>query len=378
MKYMNYKIRKVPRWRIDTSFERWLAHRADKNELWKRLYVFYYRVFDREYYEGGKRFIEEALQNCRAQGEKVDAATIRDMIYSHHRFGIAYNEYFPYGYPDKNIEGREKYVTDKMRFEYLEKLNRPENLEIFANKAKTFATFGKYYRRECLVVNSWEDKNSFIEFTSRHPRFMKKSLYGSGGREVEAVDLSDQNVEDYFKESIIGGGGYLLEELITNAPSFRAFHPCSLNTVRVVTLRTNSDPSLFYAFLRLGTGDSVVDNGGSGGILCGVDIETGIVYTCGVTEAGERYILHPDSKVQIVGFKIPRWHEACELALELSGIVPTNRYAAWDLALIDEGWVMIEGNDSGQFLIQFCDGVGIRKKLEMLIDEGREIDDNQG
>lgn len=54
----------------------------------------------------------------------------------------------------------------------------------------------------------------------------------------------------------------------------------------------------------------------------------------------------------MVGFTIPRWEEVVAMAKELATIVDGNRYAGWDLALTDNGWVMIEGNARGQFVWQ--------------------------
>ena len=34
-------------WKLDTPFENWLSYRADKSEFLKKLYVLYYKIFDR-------------------------------------------------------------------------------------------------------------------------------------------------------------------------------------------------------------------------------------------------------------------------------------------------------------------------------------------
>lgn len=42
----------IARWKLNNSFENWLSYKADNSEWWKRLYVWYYRLFDRRYYKG--------------------------------------------------------------------------------------------------------------------------------------------------------------------------------------------------------------------------------------------------------------------------------------------------------------------------------------
>lgn len=112
----------------------------------------------------------------------------------------------------------------------------------------------------------------------------------------------------------------------------------------------------------MGCGEAVVDNGGSGGILANVDVDTGIVYTSGRNEKGERFLIHPDSKEQIVGFQIPRWKEAVAMVKEISAKT-TNRYIGWDLALTEAGWVLVEGNSCGQLLTQLVDRNGILQEF---------------
>ena len=67
----------------------------------------------------------------------------------------------------------------------------------------------------------------------------------------------------------------------------------------------------------------------------------------------------------IVGFKIPEWEKALELAKALSRVVPEWYFAGWDLAYTDKGWVMVEANSRGQFVcFQTSTQIGFRKELE--------------
>ena len=58
----------ISRWKIDTPFENWLGRKADNSNIWKRLYVLYYRLFDRIYYKKGlelaKREIKRQERNA--------------------------------------------------------------------------------------------------------------------------------------------------------------------------------------------------------------------------------------------------------------------------------------------------------------------------
>ena len=78
-------------------------------------------------------------------------------------------------------------------------------------------------------------------------------------------------------------GNVVIEELIQQVDSMKKLHPNSLNTVRIPTVCSKKGITVFKPFMRMGVGDSEVDNAASGGIICPVDAQTGIVTQYGVT-----------------------------------------------------------------------------------------------
>lgn len=76
-----------------------------------------------------------------------------------------------------------------------------------------------------------------------------------------------------------------------------------------------------------------------------------------------------DAIMVIPGFQVPRWDEAVELVTRLANVIETNNYVGWDIALTDKGWVMIEGNPRGQFVIQYAIKMGVKKELENYIEQ---------
>ena len=88
---------RIARWKLDTPFENWLGYKADKSEFWKKLYVIYYKIFDRKYYKGGLPFIKEEIELRRGEwGEFNESYIVRDMIYCLHRLGISFQDYCIY------------------------------------------------------------------------------------------------------------------------------------------------------------------------------------------------------------------------------------------------------------------------------------------
>lgn len=363
--------RDIAQWKIDSPLERWLGRRADHSGFWKGIYVFYYRLCDPGYYKNGIRMIEACLER-HGKGDITSSKKklyARDMVYSLHRFGFMFDEYFWYDLEHRNASGRREFISDKVRYSIYDDLNLDSAHELLTDKWKTYLLFREYFGREVLLVNGHSDKHSFVEFCKAHPKFLVKPLGGNCGKGVELCNVkADSDALDTF-ESLRGGVPFVMEELINQAPEMAAFHCQSVNTVRMPTIVSGEDVFIFGPFFRMGRGDSFVDNAGANGVFANVDSETGIVCTPGVDEAGNRYLEHPDSKKVIPGFRIPRWEEAVELARSLALKMQEQgaRYVGWDLALTNAGWVVVEGNSRAQFVMQIADERGRMKELLRLV-----------
>ena len=142
------------------------------------------------------------------------------------------------------------------------------------------------------------------------------------------------------------------------------FNPDTVNTVRIATYRLNGKTVLLFAALRTGIKGQIVDSGGAGGLAATINLETGIVISNGRNRLGEFFESHPDSKTVYKGFQIPEWEGLRRLAQTLSLVVPEQLYVGWDLAHTDNGWIMIEGNSLGQFVLtQRTSLIGLRDEI---------------
>lgn len=58
-----------------------------------------------------------------------------------------------------------------------------------------------------------------------------------------------------------------------------------------------------------------------------------------------------------------------ELVNKLADVIDGNHYVGWDLALTDNGWLMVEGNPRGQLVEQYATKIGIKQELENYINQ---------
>jgi hypothetical protein len=305
-------------WKLDTPFENWLGYRADSSEFFKFFYVLYYKIFDSVYYNKGLPMIDRVIEDFKenSNNKKIFLSNKwlrRDIVYSLHRFGAEFHEYFVFEFYNKNTLGREEFITDKKRYEYYHMLNADENFLLFEDKKNTYNLFGKYYKRDILPIDTLADRDKFLKFTSKHDEFILKPVSGAEGRGIQKVSIKRGKKAEEFLCSQIGKDRFLSEELIVQNERMACLLRESVNTVLIHSIICKGKVKIFYTYFRIGSGEAVVDNLGCSGIMANIDTDTGIIHTHGITKKGRRYIIHPDTRAQIVGFQIPSWGQLIDL-----------------------------------------------------------------
>lgn len=293
-----------------------------------------------------------------------------DMVYTKKVYGLSFSEYFMFGIRNKSHKERKSFLNDKERLDYLRLLGNHTGYKILSDKYETYKYLKKYFKRDVILVNSNENYEEFKRYVEKHPTFVKKPTKASLGHGVGLVNINNnKELNDYFKE-FVDNGPTIIEEKIEQDSKMASFHPKSLNTIRLVTyLDDENNVHIHCPFIKIGQGDSFVDNGGAGGILASIDPITGVITSDGKDELARVYKKHPDSRITIKGFQIPKWEEAIKFANNLAKDFPDTRYVGWDVALSKTSWVLVEGNSRTQFVGQQMPlEKGIKKDLENLID----------
>ena len=250
---------------------------------------------------------------------------------------------------------------------FYERVNTPAGGALLCNKYSTYERFKDYYQREvCYVTgDQGNDRKEFISFARKNARIVVKPIDANKGYGVRMIDV--QKLSDGELEGVLKGypDGAVAESLIVQIDALGAFHPRSVNTVRMNTIRYDDEVEVKWPCLRIGQGESVVDNAGAGGVFAAIDEHTGI--TLGVAdEKGNCYTHHPDSGLPLVGFQIPEWEKACDMVKQLAKMIPENRFTGWDLALTDMGWLLVEGNYMPLIIWQIAARKGIRPSFEAM------------
>lgn len=142
-------------------------------------------------------------------------------------------------------------------------------------------------------------------------------------------------------------GVTVIQPRIATHPSLADLALGALPTVRVVTILDEAGaPEVVSATFRFASDPAArVDNMKAGGLIAGVDLETGTLGLACKGYGGGDYARHPVTGAPIVGRGLPDWPAVKALAVRAHAEA-FGDYAlvGWDLAMTPEGPLLIEGN----------------------------------
>ncbi|ADJ28609.1 sugar-transfer associated ATP-grasp domain-containing protein [Nitrosococcus watsonii] len=143
--------------------------------------------------------------------------------------------------------------------------------------------------------------------------------------------------------------GWIFQELLKPHPLLLELCGSRICSVRVVTL-LDPEPIVISTLWKVAVGNAMADNYWEPGNLVGpIDPETGVVgrLFTGLGLQRRNVSEHPDTGKRLVGITLPDWEQVLELCREGTASLPGLKMQAWDIALTDQGPVMLEVNIIG-------------------------------
>lgn len=161
------------------------------------------------------------------------------------------------------------------------------------------------------------------------------------------------------------GARYILQDRVRQHADLAALHPASVNTLRLVTYLEEGETSLFSASLRVGAGGSSTDNWSAGGILLAVDPNCGCVIGDGFMKPafGLRVSEHPDSGIVFDGYQVPLYDQALQAASAFHRQLPGVHSIGWDIAITQDGPMILEANDDWDGAIPMAMESGFKSRF---------------
>lgn len=227
-----------------------------------------------------------------------------------------------------------------------------EILRVLKDKYVFYTYLKEFFKRDVTYIKCEEDRLAFLSFCNHHQRIFAKLNRGNCGNGARSFSISNEEQACKVFDELIRSGEWIIEELIEQDPTLSAFNSSSINTVRFPSFKKNGVVECVYPCMRFGRVGSIVDNAGQGGVFVSIDQNTGEIISDAYDEKGNVFVSHPDSKVAFQGFRVPQWADLIELVKKAHLALPDDQvYVAFDFALSDKGWCIVEGN-WGDWILQ--------------------------
>ena len=300
-------------------------------------------------------------------------AILIDMAWCGWRYQAGYMDYLVFEMYNLTGAKRATYVTRGENNRLVGRLNRRESWVLVEDKARFNTIFAEFMHRQWCDLRSC-GLAELAQLVEQCDRLVVKPLDLTCGKGIEFIDTDGiENVEALYNR-LKEEGKVLVEAFIHQHSGIAKLYPKSVNTIRLVTIVDDqSRVHIVFSSMRLGNG-KMVDNLNSGGMATIIDLDTGIISKPGADKDGKEYAVHPHTGVQFVGTPIPFFQESVDMVKQAALKIPELRYLAWDVAVTEEGPLLIEanhfpGHDIYQFQCHLDDGIGLLPRFKAALGE---------
>lgn len=273
--------------------------------------------------------------------ERSYITVLCDIIACGLKYQAGYNDYLEFEFYLLNKEERKTYLTRGINNAIIKKYNRKDFYYKFDDKIVFNKLFNSYLKREWIYLREVKG-DQFVEFLKGKKAIIVKPIDGDGGMGIEKININSKTNGKKLYRQLRKSGQVLVEEFVRQHPDMNQLYKNSVNTLRMFTFIQNGKVTFLNGILKIGNG-GVVDNFSSGGMYTFVN-QNGKVIAPAIDKQDLVYEVHPKTKTKIVGFQVPMFKEAVKMVKEAAKEVPEIGYVGWDVAISENGPIIIEGN----------------------------------
>lgn len=183
-----------------------------------------------------------------------------------------------------------------------------------------------------------------------------RELVLSNGTRIDLRAFAAEVLDDYAE-------GFLFQDAVIQHKALTDVAGRAVGTIRVVTVMADDTPQILYTLWKIPSPKAMSDNyWQSGSMLAEIDTASGLLQQCrrGAGPDQETIETHPVSGATFPGLQMPHWDEVKRVALAAHKLLPQFGVFGWDIAITDDGPVIIECNaNPHHMLYQLATGKGI-------------------
>lgn len=155
--------------------------------------------------------------------------------------------------------------------------------------------------RNVISINELQDK---INNTNEN-LIAKIATDAEGGHGVLMIPKESNQENLLFDFAGKNNQDLIVQYCLKQSAKLARLHEESVNSIRVLSLRRGGKTKIYSTVLRMGIGESTVDNASSGGIVCGINDEGKLRKFAYSVYTGEKFDCHPTTKVKFEDFVVP-------------------------------------------------------------------------
>lgn len=288
--------------------------------------------------------MNDVIKTVHERSGKSRISIFFDMLYCARKYGAGYYDYEIFAFYNLNKEQRKTFVTRLWSKKFIEFMNDPEYGYLLDKKDIFYEKYKEYIGRGFINVKT-ATKDEVKDFVSTRELLFGKIIDGECGHGCERITISDYPDFDSLYKYLVENFD-TVEDVIVQHPALNKLYSNAVNSMRIITiLDSNQQAHCIYIVQKMGLNGSFIDNNC---LFTPVDMETGKIKFpahSGDTTKGIIYTEHPNTHVKLEGYQIPYVKEAVEMCLKAATVVPQVRYVGWDVAITENGPVIIEGNN---------------------------------
>ncbi len=289
--------------------------------------------------------------------EKISSSTgkaklfiIIDILICVIKYQSSPNNYYNFGFYNMNSRHRKTYTTYALSEKIQKKYNNEKYIKIFYDKYLFYKRFKDYYGRDCIKTNDLT-VDKLKDFAKGQSKLIYKPLMGGEGKGIEVFNITEDNIESVYNKIKTMQSG-VVETWIEQHKDITDNFTNAVAPLRIVTIYKNGKCHFLISMITFGF-NTEISNAMQNCIFAYVDIKTGKIYTDGCDIELKIYKTHPQTGAAFKGFQIPYWEETLEMLKKASALIPEIGYIGWDVAITNNGPLIIEGNnDPGYALYQ--------------------------
>lgn len=209
-----------------------------------------------------------------------------------------------------------------------------------------------------------------LEHLSNGKEFIwKPNDVSGGGRGIRFFKTAtEKELSSFFTT---GANSFVVQDVMKQHIDMEKLNPYAVNTLRITSIIWKNEVVVLGAVLRTGTSEKRVDNWSAGGLIVGVDKNTGLTLSWGSDKKNNKSSVTFGGVQLSNGYQIPSWEKVIDTVKRAHHNIPYIKLASWDIAIDEIGDpTLIEVNFAGDWHVhQLTTGPMLGELTKEILDK---------